>query len=123
MSQRYLIRMFRSCENDDEIGPGTIVEPVNDLLSKYAHSGHDAEESLKTDIQKGKLPAGRVYQICPSLGNIELIRSLTASKDGSFERVFLDPASGMYGEQRRIRLASTEPRLEKAISIATDSLR
>ena len=96
--------MFESCEKDGQTCAGTVVESVNRHLAIYGYSADDAEASLRRDVAKGKLPSGKVYQICPSLGNIELIRSVAASIDGKFERVFLDPASGLYGELRRIRL-------------------
>ena len=96
--------MFQSCKNDDETEPGTLVEIVERHLSTYASSADEAESALKRDVQSGKLPKGKVYQICPSLANTELIRSISAGKDGTFARVFLDPASGLYGTQRRIRL-------------------
>lgn len=104
MSQRYVIRMFESTEKDGQTCAGTLVEPVNRHLAKYGYSADDVEGSVRRDVAKGKLPSGKVYQICPSMGNVELIRSVAASMDGTFERVFLDPASGLYGELRRIRL-------------------
>jgi hypothetical protein len=64
---------------------------------------------LRVDVAAGKLPAGRVYQVCPWVGNPELIRSVSISLDGISSRVFLDPASGPYGYLRRIRLPADSP--------------
>ncbi len=99
-----MIRTYEDREKNGATIPGTIVEPVTRELSLYAYSADEAEKKLCSDIVSGKLPAGRVYQICPWMANPEMIRSFAASLDGSFQRVFLDPAAGLYGEYRRIRL-------------------
>lgn len=99
-----MIRIYEDREKSGATSPGTIVEPVARELSFYAYSADEAEKRLRSDISSGKLEAGRVYQICPWMANVELIRSVAASLDGSFQRVFLDPAAGLYGETRRIRL-------------------
>jgi hypothetical protein len=99
-----MIRTYEDREKNGSTNPDTIVEPVNRELAIYAYSADEAETKIRKDIAGGKLPAGRVYQICPWMANPELIRSVAASLDGSFQRVFLDPASGLYGELRRIRL-------------------
>ena len=109
MSQRYVIRMYESTGKDGQTCAGTVVEPMNTHLSQYGYSAQDVENSLKRDVASGKLPSGKVYQICPCFGNVELIRSVAASTDGTFGRIFLDPASGLYGELRRIRLPAPSP--------------
>lgn|SRR5581483_2441890 len=107
MSHRYMIRTYEDAEQKGATAAGTLVAPVNRDLSVYAYTADEAEKKLRSDIASGKLPAGKVYQICPWLANPELIRSVAASLDGTFYRVFLDPA-GLYSELRRIRLPRTD---------------
>ncbi|HTU45650.1 MAG TPA: hypothetical protein VMF91_11345 [Bryobacteraceae bacterium] len=104
MSCRYQIRVFESTQKDGATAAGTIIAPIAQTFSVYAHSGEEAEKSIRKDIDKGKLARGKVYQILPLLGNAEFTRSLAAGLEGSFDRVFLDPAAGPYSEFRRIRL-------------------
>jgi hypothetical protein len=101
---RYVIRMFSDREEKSATTPGTIVEPLNTQLSFYEDSADYAEKKLLNEVEKGKLPKGRVYQICPSMGSFEPIRTCAVHADGSSERVFLDPVDGLYGQSRRIRL-------------------
>lgn len=101
---RYIIRQFSDQEQNNATVPGTIVEPVDIQMSFYEDSADDAEKKLHSEITKGKLPKGRVYQICPSMGSFEPIRSCAVDAEGSAHRVFLDPVNGLYGELRRIRL-------------------
>ena len=110
MSKRYCIRVYESRAKDGAVGAGTMVEPIDSFLSVYADSGDMAEWKLQKEIESGSLSRGRIYQICPSLSVPELIRSVAASLDGSFERVFLDPAAGLYSDKRRVRLPDM-PRL------------
>lgn len=104
-SQRYRIRVYESGDRDGATGEGTIVIPLERSFTINAYSGEEAEGLVRRDVLQGKLARGKVYQLCPWLGNPEFIRSLAAALDGSFERVFLDPASGIYAELRRIRYA------------------
>jgi hypothetical protein len=104
MSCRYQVRVFESTAKDGATAAGSILAPLAYTFSVYADSGEHAEKSIRKDIGKGKLARGRVYQILPLLGNAELTRSLAVAVDGSFDRVFLDPAAGPYSELRRIRL-------------------
>jgi hypothetical protein len=101
---RYIIRVFSDRDQKNATIPGTVVEPTNTQLSFYEDSADHAEKKLNSEIIKGKLPKGRVYQICPSMGSFEPIRSCAIAADGSAQRVFLDPVDGLYGELRRIRL-------------------
>jgi hypothetical protein len=101
---RYVVRVFSDREKGNSTDPGTIVTPTDLQLSFYTDSADDAEKRLYRDIQGGMLPKGRVYQICPSLGSFEPIRTCAIGPDGSPQRVFLDPVDGLYGESRRIRL-------------------
>jgi hypothetical protein len=99
-----MIRTYEDREKNGATDAGTVVEPVNRELAVYAYSADEAEARIRKDVAGGKLPPGRVYQICPWMANPELIRSVAASLDGSFQRVFLDPAAGLYSELRRVRL-------------------
>jgi hypothetical protein len=103
MSGRYQIRVFESAAKDGATMAGAILTPVAYTFSIYADSCDQAEKSIRKDIGKGKLSRGRIYQLLPVLGNGELARSLAVSLDGSFDRVFLDPAAGPYSELRRVR--------------------
>ena len=103
MSQRYLIRVYEDKEKKGSVTPGTIVENLDRNFAVYAYSAEEVEAQLQRDVISGKMTGGRVYQISPWMGNLELIRSTAISTDGSAQRVFLDPASGMYGDLRRIR--------------------
>ena len=105
MSERYRIRVYESADGDHAVSAGTVVAPIERSFTVYAYSAEEAEASVRADVGRGKLASGKVYQVCPWLGNPELIRSIAASQEGSFERVFLDPAFGLYGGFRRIRLA------------------
>ena len=104
MHNRYFIRVYESREKNGMTSAGTVVVPIDIPVSIYADSGELAEIKLRQEVESGKLPSGRIYQVCPSLAIPELIRSVAASLDGSFERVFLDPAAGLYSEARRVRL-------------------
>ena len=104
MNNRYCIRVYESREKNGMTCADTVVVPVETLVSIYADSGDLAEIRLRQEVEGGRLPSGRIYQICPSLAVPELIRSVAASLDGSFDRVFLDPAAGLYSEARRVRL-------------------
>jgi hypothetical protein len=104
MSKRYCVRVYESRKKDGMTCAGTVVVPVDSFISIYADSGDLAEMKLRKEVECGNLPYGRIYQICPSLSVPELIRSVAASLEGSFERVFLDPAAGLYSETRKVRL-------------------
>ena len=101
---RYIVRIFSDQEQNGATVPGTVVTPVNTELSFYVDSADEAEKKLYRDVLSGKLSKGRVYQICPSLGSFEPIRTCAISPDGQWQRVFLDPVDGMYSSLRRIRL-------------------
>ncbi len=103
MSERYRIRVYESADEDFAVAPGTVVAPIERSFTIYACSAEEAQAAVQNDVSNGKLASGKVYQICPWLGNPELIRSIAASQDGSFQTVFLDPAFGLYGEFRRVR--------------------
>lgn len=99
-----MVRMYEAQDQTGDTSAGTVVKPIDRHLSIYAASSEEAEAALHRDVWNKKLPGGRVYQLCPWVGNPELIRSVAFATDGSSARVFLDPASGPYGELRRIRL-------------------
>ena len=102
-----MVRMYEAQDQTGDTRVGTVVKPIDRHLSIYANSSEEAEAALHRDVLNQKLPGGKVYQLCPWVGNPELIRSIAFALDGSSERVFLDPASGPYGELRRIRIPTT----------------
>ena len=101
---RYIVRVFTDMDQANSTAPGTFVRPLESQLSFFTESADEAEKRLYRDASEGKLPKGRVYQICPSMGSFEPIRTCAIALDGSAQRVFLDPVDGLYGETRRIRL-------------------
>jgi hypothetical protein len=101
---RYIVRVFTDMDQHNSTAPGTFVRPQELQLSFYTESADEAEKRLHRETREGKLPKGRVYQICPSIGSFEPIRTCAIAVDGSAQRVFLDPVDGLYGETRRIRL-------------------
>jgi hypothetical protein len=103
MSHRYKIRAFASGEEDGAVEAGTIVMPLEKSFSLFARTVEEAERLLKKELAEEKLDRGRVYQVCPPFGNPESIRAFSISLAGEYQRVFLDPASGVYSESRRIR--------------------
>lgn len=117
---RYMIRVFSDREQNSATAPGAVVEPVNIQLSFYEDSADDAEKKLYREVLNGKLPKGRVYQICPSMGSFEPIRTCAVASDGSAQRVFLDPVDGLYGESRRIRLPRPKVAEEPSIETQTE---
>ena len=124
MSHKYTIRIWEDFNKTGATSPGTIVEPVKRELSFYADSAEEIEQRVRKDVLAGNIPRGRVYQICGSSSDAGLIRSFAASLDGSFQRVFLDPAEGLYGESRRIRLP--RPQLAHAdenLTLLSDALK
>jgi hypothetical protein len=104
MSHRYKIRAFESGDQDGAVEAGTIVLPLDKSFSIFARTVDEAERQLQNDLAEEKLVKGRVYQVCPPFGNPESIRSFAVSMAGECKRVYLDPASGVYSEFRRIRM-------------------
>lgn len=102
-SKRYNVRTYESREAPGSTKPGTLVGPVGLSFTLYADSGTDAEKLLEKEITTNKRQRGRVYQICPAIGNAELIRAFAVSDDGALQRVFLSPTDDVYSEVRRIR--------------------
>lgn len=113
---RYIVRVFGDSEEHGATEPGTVVQPLSTQLSFYEDSADHAEKKLYRDILNGKLPKGRVYQICPS-ASFEPIRTCAVANDGSAQRVFLDPADGPYSELRRIRLPRLQTTQTEALSM------
>lgn len=112
-----MIRVYEPVDKGAGTHPGTIVQPSSRELSIYADSAEEAEQRIRNSISSGGLPAGKVYQICPWLANPELIRSVAASLDGRFQRVFLDPAVGLYSELRRIRLPRAQSGQQDSVGL------
>src|SRR3569623_1402577 len=107
MHNTYSVRVYESTEGKNSTSAGTIVALRAHIFTLYAYTAGEVETSIRRRVLKGTLAPGKVYQICPCFGNSELVRSIAVLSDGSFERVFLDPAQARYGEIRRIRLANT----------------
>jgi hypothetical protein len=101
--------MYESCNGDGSIHAGTMMRPIERSFSLYADSGDEVESKIRKDVLAQELAGGRVYQICPQFGSAELIRSVSVSPDATLQRVFLDPASGLYSEFRRIRHPAFAP--------------
>jgi hypothetical protein len=116
MSQRYKISAFQSGDQDGSVAAGTIVLPVERSFSIYSRGVDEAERTVRQDIADGKLASGRVYQISPPFGDSESIRAFSVCSQGVCRRAFLDPASGIYSEFRRIRYADlrVNPQREQA---------
>jgi hypothetical protein len=80
-----------------------MVRPIDRSFPVYADSGEEVAGKIRKDVLEKKLAGGRVYQICPQFGDAELGCCVSVSWDGTMQPVFLDPASGLYSEFRRIR--------------------
>jgi hypothetical protein len=105
MSNKYKIRMYESGDGERVTLSGTIVLPIDRSFAVQAGSTEEAESTICRDVRDGKLPFDRIYQICPPSGDDEQIRSVVISKEGGGQRVFLEPASGLYSEFCRLRHA------------------
>jgi hypothetical protein len=116
MSQRYKVRAFESGDQDGIVDAGTIVMPVERSFSVYSRNVADAEQKIQAEVTEGKLATGRIYEICPPFGNPESIRAFSVCHQRIFRRAYLDPASGIYSEFRRIRYADLRlnPQREEA---------
>jgi hypothetical protein len=119
--KRYKIRIFESNEGDGSVEAGTVVSPLDIYFSLSAETADEVERKICNGVAEGKLSAGRVYQICPGIGNAELIRSIAIGPDAKLIRVFLDPAQGLYSEFRRIRLP--EPKTGEATAVKRESVQ
>ena len=105
MSNKYKIRMYESGDGERATLSGTIVLPIDRSFAVHASSTEEAESTICQDVRAGKLPFDRIYQICPPSGDCEQIRSIVISREGGGQAVFLDQASGLYSEFRRLRHA------------------
>jgi hypothetical protein len=103
MSNGYKVRVYESCRGDGAICSGTVVERVDPSFTISSESADQAMNWIHRNVLRSRLSSSRIYQICPMICNPEPIRSVAAGLDGSFIRIFLDPASGLCGELRRVR--------------------
>ena len=103
MSNGYKVRVYESCRGDGTICSGTVVQRVDPSFTISAESADKAMNWIHTNVLRSRLSSSRIYQICPMISNPEPIRFVAAGLDGSFIRVFLDPASELTGELRRVR--------------------
>ena len=122
MSNMYSVRIFETSDGKGSTSAGTIVALSVRTFKIYAESAGEVETTIRRRVVAGVLPFEKVYQICPAFGNPEFIRSIAVLSDGSFERVFLDPAPESHGEFRCIRLAkaTVTREMERAIDVAQD---
>jgi hypothetical protein len=107
MHNTYSVRVYESTDGKNSTSAGTIVALTGHIFTFYAYTAREVEILIRKRILERALPFGKVYQICPCFGNSEFVGSIAVLSDGSFARVFLDPAQESYGEFRRIRLANT----------------
>lgn len=105
VNHRYKIRTFESGDRDGCLDSGTIVLPTDRSFSLNATCLEEVERILCEYVGHGNLAGGRVYQICPLVGNPETIRSVAISKQARARRVRLEAERGMYSEFRRLRYA------------------
>jgi hypothetical protein len=103
MSHRYKVRVFEGGDQDGSIEAGTIVLPLDRVFSLFARTAQEAEAKVQSEVAAEKLAWGCVYQICPPFGNPESIRAFSVDTMGNCQRTYLDPASGIFSEFRRIR--------------------
>jgi hypothetical protein len=116
--------MYESCNGDGSIHAGTMMRPIDRSFSVYADSGNEVESKIRKDVLEKELAGGRVYQICPQFGSAEIIRSVSVSLDATLQRVFLDPATGLYSEFRRIRHpASTSCPADESIETEAEAVK
>jgi hypothetical protein len=113
MTHRYKIRAFETGDPESKVEAGTVVLPSDRLFSLFARSVDEAERKIQDDLAADKLPKGRVYQVCPPFGNSESIRAFTVTREGDCRRVYLDPASGIDPECRRIRYQDLRVNLQR----------
>ncbi len=124
MKRRYKIRTHESGDRDGRTDAGTIVLHIGGSTAVEAANLEEAEAFIRKQLAAGKLRRGCFYQICPSPGSSEPIRTLAVSVDGSIEPCFLDPARGLYSEFRRVRFPSLislegEPEIDKVYCSTT----
>ncbi len=103
MNYRYKIRTFESGDGKASLASGAIVLPLERSFSLEATCLDEVERRLCEYVRHRKLAAGRVYQICPLIGNPEVIRSVAICEKATARRVFLDVARSLSSEFRRLR--------------------
>ena len=77
-------------------------------MAQEAHSNDELEESIRRQINLGKMARGCVYQICPSGISSERPRCVAAPLVGDLQNCVLDTAAGLYSEFQRIRYSLPE---------------
>jgi len=108
MDYRYKIRAYETRDRDGSLTAGAVVVPIDRSFALQAASADAVERILCEYVAGKKLPQGRVYQICPGIGNPEGIRALAIGEGSEAKRVVLEAALGMYSVYRRIRYAETK---------------
>lgn len=112
MNHRYKIRTFESRDGLRSLAAGTVILPMDPSFSLFATSIEGAEKNLCDEVRSGKLPPGRVYQICPLIGNPEAIRSIAIDEKANARRVVLDATVGMYSVLRSLRYSEAKATVE-----------
>ena len=74
-------------------------------FSLRAASIDDVQRMLCENVSQRRLDGGRVYQVCPQIGNAEPIRSVVICEGSKARPVTLDATLGMYSVFRSIRYA------------------
>jgi hypothetical protein len=95
--------VFSSGDDDHRTDAGTMVRSVDRSFAVWAHTADEVQQVIQQDLAARRLALGRVYQICPQLGNKEPIRAMAVNLEGTVTTAYLDPAKGFYSEFRRIR--------------------
>jgi hypothetical protein len=117
MKHRYKIRTHESGDRDGRTDAGTIVLHIGGGAAIEATNIDEADALVRKQVAADELPRGCFYQICPTPGNSEPLRTLAVALDGSIELCFLDAARGFYSEFRRVRFpAPISPTLEQCES-------
>jgi hypothetical protein len=117
MNYRYKIRMYESGDSDGSLAAGTIVLPIDRAFSLQGVSADAVERNLRLEVLAGKMAGGRIYQICPEIGNPEALRSVAISENANAQRVILEVAKGLYSEFRRIRYVETSAAPEEPLAL------
>jgi hypothetical protein len=100
--------MFEAMERKGSLADGVVVSPIDRSFSMEAVSASAVEQILRENVIKRKLAGGRIYQICPGIGNPEPIRAVVIGEQANMRRVILDAAQGMYSVVRRVRYLGAE---------------
>ncbi len=108
MKRKYKVRVHESGDRDGATASGTIVLHVGGSMAHEASSIEELEQSIRRQVEAGKLARGCVYQICPSGISSERPLAVSAPLAGELRSCLLETAAGLYSEFRRIRYPAPE---------------